>query len=101
MRKGQLLILSGLAVVALAVAPHARAFTSQPDAGAAITGVAALGDPDDKLKTMFGHSDGGSGGTVQSGATFGTQNNFRPAAVPGFDSSGYGATYSRGSGKDD
>jgi len=100
MRKGQLLILGGLAAVALAAAPHARAFTSQPDTGAAITGGAPLADPDDKLKTMFGHGDG-SGGTVQSGATFGTQNNFRPGAVPGFDSSGYGATYSRGSGKDD
>ena len=101
MRTTPLLIVGCLVLIGLAV-PRAQAFTSQPDTAAAVTGRAPLADPDDKVKTMFGGTGtSGASGPLRPGASIGQQGNFQPGAVPGFGTSGYGATYDRSSGKGD
>jgi hypothetical protein len=102
MRISPLLMMSCLAAVAMTAAPRVQAFTAQPEGAAAVTGGAPLADPDDKLKTMFG-SSGASGDnrTLRPGTAIGTPGNYQPGAVPGFGTTGYGATYDRNSGKGD
>ncbi len=95
MGKGQLLLVGFLSLVVISAAPKANAFTSQPDAAAAVTGGAPLADPDDRLENLSGSS--GDSGSLRPGTTIGSQGNFRPGAVPGFN----GATYDRGSDRGD
>ena len=73
----------GLAVCFAVASPTAHAFSISPGGDSGVSGGAALVDPDDRLKSMFGERD--ENGAANSGAAapflrFGR----RPAFTPGF-----------------